>query len=210
PAIGGAFGGREDMSLQIVLGLAVMRLHEQGIDRPIRAIWSREESIIGHHKRHPAIVKTKWGATKDGKITAVSAEVHMNSGAYAYTSTKVLGNFHLMVTGPYDVPNAFLDSYAITTNNVPGGAFRGFGGPQGAFAAESQMNKLADGLGMDAVAIRLKNVLHTGSLLTVQTPMPAGVSLTEVIERCAEEVGWGSELALADSNPFSAVQSLTS
>ncbi|MCP5097179.1 MAG: molybdopterin-dependent oxidoreductase, partial [Chloroflexi bacterium] len=210
PAIGGAFGGREDMSLQIVLGLAVMRLHEQGIDRPIRAIWSREESIIGHHKRHPAIVKTKWGATKEGKITAVSAEVHMNSGAYAYTSTKVLGNFHLMVTGPYDVPNAFLDSYAITTNNVPGGAFRGFGGPQGAFAAESQMNKLADVLGMDAVAIRLKNVLHTGSLLTVQTPMPAGVSLTEVIERCAEEVGWGSELALADSNPFSAVQSLTS
>ncbi|MCA9931151.1 MAG: molybdopterin-dependent oxidoreductase, partial [Anaerolineales bacterium] len=181
PAIGGAFGGREDMSLQIVLGLAAMRLKEMGIERPVRIIWSREESIIGHHKRHQAKVRTKWGATNDGMITAVSAEVHMDSGAYAYTSTKVLGNFHLMVTGPYEIPNAHIDSYAITTNNVPGGAFRGFGGPQGAFAAENQMNKLAKALGMDPVEIRLKNALTEDKLLTVQTPMPPGVSLSAVI-----------------------------
>ena len=190
PAIGGAFGGKEDMSLQIVLGLAAMRLHEQGIDRPVRIIWTREESILGHHKRHRATVKTKWGATNDGKITAVSAEVFMDSGSYAYTSTKVLGNFHLMVTGPYEIPNAYIDSYAITTNNPPGGAFRGFGGPQGAFAAECQMNKLAEKLGIDPVELRLKNVLRDGSLLTVQTPMPEGVSLAEVIEGCAESIGW--------------------
>lgn len=210
PAIGGAFGGREDMSLQIVLGLAVLRLHEQGIDRPVRMVWSREESIRGHHKRHEAVVRTKWGATSEGKITAVSAEVFMNSGAYAYTSTKVLGNFHLMVTGPYEIPHAHLDSYAITTNNVPGGAFRGFGGPQGAFAAENQMNKLAEMLGIDPVELRLKNILKDGSELTVQTPMPANVSLTEVIETCAERVGWDSEQLSVNGEQFASVQSLIS
>ena len=206
PAIGGAFGGREDMSLQIVLGLAAMRLHEQGIDRPVRITWTREESIIGHHKRHEAVVKTKWGATKDGMVTAVSAEVFMNSGAYAYTSTKVLGNFHLMVTGPYEIPHAHIDSYAITTNNVPGGAFRDFGGPQGAFAAENQMNKLAEALGLDPVEIRLKNALTEESLLTVQTKMPKGVSLKEVISRCAAEANWHGELA--PSAGFASIQSL--
>ncbi len=206
PAIGGAFGGREDMSLQIVLGLAALRLHERGINRPVRIIWTREESIIGHHKRHPAMVRTKWGATKEGKITAVSAEVFMNSGAYAYTSTKVLGNFHLMVTGPYEIPNAHVDSYAITTNNVPGGAFRGFGGPQGAFAAENQMNKLAEMLGMDPVEIRLKNVLREGDLLTTQTPLPPGVSLAEVVQECADAADWMAELSPAQ--PFTAIQSL--
>ncbi|MCI0396152.1 MAG: molybdopterin-dependent oxidoreductase [Chloroflexi bacterium] len=191
PAIGGAFGGREDMSLQIVLGLAAVRLRQMGLDRPVRIIWSREESIIGHHKRHPAFIKTRWGATREGRITAVEAEVILDAGAYAYTSTKVLGNAHLMVAGPYELPNARLDSYAVYTNNVPGGAFRGFGGPQGAFAAESQMNKLAEALGLDPVEIRLKNVLRDGSLMVTQTPIPAGVSLPQVIERCAAEAGWG-------------------
>ncbi len=206
PAIGGAFGGREDMSLQIVLGLAAMRLRERGINRPVRIIWTREESIIGHHKRHPAVVRTKWGMTKEGKITAVTADVYMNSGAYAYTSTKVLGNFHLMVTGPYVVPNARIDSYTITTNNVPGGAFRGFGGPQGAFAAENQMNKLAEMLGIDPVEIRLRNVLREGDLLTVQTPIPPGVSLAQVVQECATAADWGAERSPAQ--PFTAIQSL--
>ncbi|MCB8987365.1 MAG: xanthine dehydrogenase family protein [Ardenticatenaceae bacterium] len=206
PAIGGAFGGREDMSLQIVLGLAAMRLHERGIDRPIRITWTREESILGHHKRHEAVIKTRWGATKEGQITAVSAEVYMNSGAYCYTSNKVLGNFHLMVTGPYEIPHAHIDSYAITTNNVPGGAFRGFGGPQGAFAAENQINKLAEALGLDPVEIRLRNALTDDSLLTVQTPLPQGVSLKEVIARCAAEADWNGEPA--PSAGFASIQSL--
>lgn len=191
PAIGGAFGGREDMSVQIVLGLAAMRLKERGIDRPVRIIWSREESIIGHHKRHEAWIRTKWGATRDGKITAVEAELILDSGAYAYTSPKVLGNANLMVTGPYVIPNAHVDSYAVTTNNIPGGAFRGFGGPQGAFAAECQMNKLADLLEMDPIELRLKNVLREGDLLTTQTPIPKGVSMAEVIEAAAAAAEWG-------------------
>ena len=200
-AIGGAFGGKEDMSLQIVLGLAAYRLHQRGIDRPLRIIWTREESILGHHKRHQATVHTKWGATKEGKITAVSAEAYLDSGAYAYTSTKVLGNFHLMVTGPYEIPNAYIDSYAISTNNVPGGAFRGFGGPQGAFAAETQMNKLAEALNLSPVEIRLKNVLREGSLLTVQTPPPPGISMAEVVERCAQEAGWSVNGNVAERDP---------
>jgi CO/xanthine dehydrogenase Mo-binding subunit len=188
-AIGGAFGGREDMSIQIVLALAVMRLREKGILRPVRIIWSREESIIGHHKRHPAVITTKWGATKEGRLTAVSAELMFNSGAYAYTSTKVLGNAHLMITGPYVIPNAHVDSFAITTNNVPGGAFRGFGGPQGALAAETQMSRLAEALGMDPIELRLQNLLQDGIDTTTQSPMPKGVSIREVVEECVAEAG---------------------
>lgn len=214
PAVGGAFGGKEDMSLQIVLGLAAQRLQSLGIEQPVRIIWTREESILGHHKRHRAQVRTKWGATMDGQLTAVSAEVHMDSGAYAYTSTKVLGNFHMMVTGPYDIPNIHVDSYAILTNNPPGGAFRGFGGPQGAFVAETQMNKLAEALGMDPVALRLKNVLREGSLLSVQTPVPQGISMAEVIEQCALHAGWSEpgNGAAAEQSPaaYSNIQSLPS
>ncbi len=190
PAIGGAFGGREDMSVQIVLALATMKLHERGIDRPIRIEWSREESIVGHHKRHPATIRTRWGATREGKITAVESEVVLDAGAYNYTSNKVLGNAHLMVSGPYEIPNAHVDSYAVYTNNTPGGAFRGFGGPQGAFAAECQMNRLAERLGMDPVALRLKNVLREGSELVMQSTMPEGVTMGPVIEACAHAAGW--------------------
>lgn len=186
PAIGGAFGGREDMSVQIVLALVAWRLHQRGIDRPVKIIWSREESIIGHHKRHPYIIYTKWGATKDGKLVAAEVEVVADGGAYAYTSTKVLGNATLMCTGPYEIPNVKVDSYAVYTNNIPGGAFRGFGGPQGAFAAETQMNRLAEALGMDPVEIRRRNVLKEGSLLSVGTPLPKGVSIAQVVDKCGD------------------------
>lgn len=185
PAIGGAFGGREDMSVQIVLALAAYKLR-----RPVKIVWSREESILGHHKRHPITIKTRWGATRAGKVVAVEAEVVGDAGAYAYTSTKVLGNTNLMVTGPYELPNVHVDTYAIYTNNIPTGAFRGFGGPQGAFAAEMQMNKLAVALGMDPVELRLRNTLREGSLLTVGTPLPKGVSISEVVEAVAEQSYW--------------------
>lgn len=190
PAIGGAFGGREDMSVQIVLALAAWRLHQRGIDRPVKVIWSREESIVGHHKRHPYVIKSRWGATREGKVIAAEVEVVADGGAYAYTSTKVLGNATLMCTGPYDIENVKVDSYAVYTNNIPGGAFRGFGGPQGAFSAEIQMGRLAEALGMDPVEIRARNVLHEGALLSVGTPLPEGVSLPQVLEQCALAAGW--------------------
>jgi CO/xanthine dehydrogenase Mo-binding subunit len=185
PAIGGAFGGREDMSVQIVLALAVQKLQ-----RPVKILWSREESIKYHHKRHPITIKTRWGATREGKIAAVEAEVVGDAGAYAYTSTKVLGNSTLMCTGPYFIPNVHVDTYAVYTNNIPTGAFRGFGGPQGALAAEGQMNKLAEALGMDPVEIRMKNLLRDGDLLTVGTPLPPPVTIVPVVEATAEAAGW--------------------
>ncbi|MBN1202748.1 MAG: xanthine dehydrogenase family protein [Anaerolineae bacterium] len=186
PAIGGAFGGREDMSIQIALALAAWKLQ-----RPVKVVWSREESIIGHHKRHPFTIRARWGATREGKLVAAEAEVYADAGAYAYTSTKVTGNAHLMVNGPYEIPNVKVDTYGVYTNNIPCGAFRGFGGPQGAFAAEGQMNKLADALGMDPVQIRALNVLEEGSITSVGTPLPPGVTLSKVLaEGAAQSDYW--------------------
>ncbi len=186
PAVGGAFGGREDMSLQIVLALAAWRLHQRGIDRPVRSRWTREESIVGHHKRHRGRVHARWGATREGKIVAVEADCYLDGGGYNYTTNKVLGNLHLTVSGPYEIPHARIDSYAVYTNSVPGGAFRGFGAPQGALVAETQMNKLAQALAMDPVELRLRNALDDDSTFITQSEMPPGVSIGEVIRVAAE------------------------
>ena len=205
-AIGGAFGGKEDMSLQIVVAVAARKLHSLGMDRPVHCVWSREESIIGHHKRHRATIHAKLGATSEGKITAVEAEVLLDAGAYNYTSNKVLGNAHLSVAGPYEVANAHIDSRAIYTNTVPGGAFRGFGGPQGSFVAEMQMNKLANTLGIDPVEIRRVNALREGSVGITQAVMPEGVTLVEVIDRCAEQAQMLGPMFPA--RPFAPIASL--
>jgi len=192
PAIGGAFGGREDMSVQIILGLAALKLREKGIQRPVKIVWSREESILGHHKRHAYYFKTKWAATKDGILTAAQVDIVADGGAYVYTSPKVLGNAVLMSTGPYYIPNVSVDARAVYTNNIPGGAFRGFGGPQGAFVAESQMNKLAEKLNIDPVELRQRNLLKEGELMSVGTPLPEGISIDKVVESCASHAGWQS------------------
>jgi len=190
PAIGGAFGGREDMSVQIVLALAVWRFSQRGLRRPVRIVWSREESILGHHKRHAYTIRSKWGATRDGRLLAAEVEILQDGGAYAYTSTKVLGNSTLLCTGPYAFPNVTVDAYSVYTNNIPGGAFRGFGGPQASFSAEMQMNLLAEALGIDPVEIRRRNLLREGALLSVGTPLPRGVTIDKVVDQCAEAAGW--------------------
>lgn len=204
--IGGAFGGKEDMSLQIVLALAARKLGLLGIDRPVHCRWSREESIVGHHKRHRGVVEARLGATLDGRITAVEADIWLDAGAYNYTSNKVLGNAHLSVAGAYEVPNARIDSRAVYTHSVPGGAFRGFGGPQGAFVAETQMNKLADVLGIDPIELRRRNILREGSIGITQEPLPAGVGLPQVIEACAERAP--TDGALGPVAPMRSVASL--
>jgi CO/xanthine dehydrogenase Mo-binding subunit len=185
PAIGGAFGGREDMSVQIVLALAAWKL-----GRPVKITWSRQESIIGHGKRHASVSRAKWGATKDGKVIAIENELIGDGGAYMYTSNKVLGNSAITSTGPYFIPNVKTDIYGVYTNNVPGAAFRGFGAPQALFMAEMQMDKLAEKLGMDPVEIRLKNALRDGDTLGVGTPSPSPVSVVKCIEAAAEKFGW--------------------
>lgn len=187
PAIGGAFGGREDLSVQIALALATWKLQ-----RPVKIIWSRRESIIGHAKRHPVTLKAKWGATKDGKIVAAQNEIIGDGGAYMYTSNKVLGNTAITSTGPYFIPNVKTDVYGVYTNNLPSAAFRGFGAPQALFMAEGQMNKLAEKLGMDPVELRMKNALRDGLTLGVGTPAPGPVSVPQVIQAAAEKFGWKS------------------
>lgn len=180
PAIGGAFGGREDMSVQIVLALAAQRL-----GRPVKIIWTREESIIGHHKRHPMRARARLGAKRDGTLVAAQVDLTFDAGPYNYTSTKVLGNATVTCVGPYVIPHVAVDSAAVVTNNVPSGAFRGFGSPQALFIAESQMNKLADALGMDPVALRRKNAFRDGSMTAQGSPIPAGCSMVEVLDACA-------------------------
>ena len=185
PAIGGAFGGREDMSVQIVLALATWKLQ-----RPVRMIWSRKESIIGHGKRHQVVLRAKWGATKDGKLIAIENEIIGDGGAYMYTTNKVLGNSAITSTGPYSIPNVKTDVYGVYTNNVPGAAFRGFGAPQALFMAEMQMDKLAEKLGMDPVEFRLKNALKDGDTMGVGTPSPSPVSVTQCIEATRDTFDW--------------------
>ena len=185
PAIGGAFGGREDMSVQIVLALAAWKLR-----RPVKIVWSRRESILGHCKRHPVTMRAKWGATRKGRLVAAEMEIIADAGAYLYTSNKVIGNTTIVCTGPYFIPHVKVDSYAVYTNNIPTGAFRGFGAPQGNFVAEAQMNKLADALGMDPVELRLKNALKEGETLGVGTAPPGTISIRQVIETAAQKAGW--------------------
>ncbi len=185
PAIGGAFGGREDMSVQIVLALAAWKLR-----RPVKMVWSREESILGHCKRHPVWFHCKWGATSGGKLVAAEVRIVADGGAYCYTTNKVLGNATITCTGPYEIPHVKVDVDGVYTNNPPGGAFRGFGAPQGIFAAETQMNKLAQALQMDPVELRVKNLLRDESLTAMGTPLPGGVNLVEVTEQCARAAGW--------------------
>ncbi len=194
PAIGGAFGGREDMSLQIVMALAALRLAERGERRPIVTRWSREESIVGHHKRHRARVHARWGAKADGTLVVAEADALIDAGAYNYTTNKVLGNLHLTSTGPYRIPHARVDSRGVYTTSVPGGAFRGFGGPQGTFVSESQMNRLAAVLGMDPVELRLKNLLEDGEPGITHTPFPPGVSIAGVVTATATAAAWADPL----------------
>jgi len=187
PAIGGAFGGREDMSVQIVLALAAWKLQ-----RPVRIIWSRQESMIGHGKRHQVVLRAKWGATKDGKVIAIENEIIGDAGAYMYTTNKVLGNTTITSTGPYSIPNVKTDVYGVYTNNVPGAAFRGFGAPQALFMAEIQMDKLAEKLDMDPVEFRLKNALKDGDTMGVGTPSPSPVSVIQCIEAARDKFEWHS------------------
>ncbi|HSL44421.1 MAG TPA: xanthine dehydrogenase family protein molybdopterin-binding subunit [Anaerolineales bacterium] len=183
PAIGGAFGGREDMSVQILLALATWKLK-----KPVKIVWSRHESMIGHGKRHASVIRAKWGATKDGKVVAIENELIGDGGAYMYTSNKVLGNSTITSSGPYNIPNIKTDVYGVYTNNLPGAAFRGFGAPQALFMAEMQMNKLAEKLGMDPVEFRLKNALRDGDPMGVGTPSPSPVTVVQCIEAARENI----------------------
>lgn len=190
---GGAFGGREDMSLQHLLALAAFCLEKRGVRRPVKIVWDRKESFRGHHKRHPYYMHYRSAATRDGRLLAVEATLIADIGAYSSSSSAVLNNAVSMATGPYEVPNVKVDGYNVFTNNLVAGAFRGFGALQATFGAESQMSRLAAAVGMDPVVFRLKNALHEGSVLATQSVIPAGVSIRETLLHAAEAAGWTGE-----------------
>jgi CO/xanthine dehydrogenase Mo-binding subunit len=189
-AIGGAFGGREDLSIQHLLALAAWKLR-----RPVGMIWNRDESIVGHHKRHPMRIECRWGATRAGKVTAVEATIWADGGAYASTSAEVTKVATLFANGVYAVPNVAATGYAVYTNNVPSGAFRGFGAPQAQFASEVMMTRLSHAIGMDPIEFRRRNLYREGDIEPTRQPLPAGVSAVPVLEACLAEMarqGMGS------------------
>jgi CO/xanthine dehydrogenase Mo-binding subunit len=190
PAIGGGFGGRGYPSVQIALGLAVWKLHQRGIDRPVKIVWSRPETFRGHCKRHPFVIRARWGADRHGKLTAVEQTMIAASGPYFTISDRVLANALQTCTGLYYVPNVKVDAYAVYTNHITGGAFRGFGSYQSTFAAECQMGKLAEALGLDPVEFRMRNVLREGMLRPFGCPLPPHARADEALKQAATRGGW--------------------
>jgi CO/xanthine dehydrogenase Mo-binding subunit len=178
--VGGAFGGREDLSMQI--HGAMLALHT---NRPVRFVYNREESFVGHIHRHPARIRMEHRANRDGKLVCVRAEILLDGGAYASSSTAVCSNAASFACGPYAVPNAFVEATCVYTNNPPCGAMRGFGSVQSCFASEAQMDKLAAALGLDSVELRLRNALARGDTLPTGQKITGSLPVAEVIRRCA-------------------------
>jgi len=158
--VGGAFGGREDLSIQIHAALLALRTN-----RPVKMVYNREESFVGHIHRHPAQIWAEHRATREGRLVAVRMRILVDGGAYASSSTAVISNACSFAVGPYAVDNVLIDGLAVYTNNPPCGAMRGFGAVQTCFAAEAQMDRLAAALDIDPVELRLLNALETGGTL---------------------------------------------
>ena len=155
--IGGAFGAREDISLHIHLAMLAL---ETG--RPVKMVYDRSESFVGHVKRHPSKLWCRHEADADGRLRKVTTRLIFDGGAYAHTSRAVLANGAFFTVGPYRCENVFVEAAAVRTNNPPAGAMRGFGTVQTCFAYEMQMERLADALGMDPLEIRRINALRAG------------------------------------------------
>ena len=175
--IGGGFGGKEDIAGQIHVSLLATVT-----DKPVKMLYSRQESLIFHPKRHATIIRIKTGAKKDGKLIAVQAELYGDGGAYASLSDKVMTRATTHATGPYEIPNAKIDCYAMYTNNVPSGAFRGFGVTQSAFAVEQNMDMLAEKLNLDPIEFRRMNAQKVGVTTATGQVLRESVGLLETID----------------------------
>ena len=173
--VGGAFGGREDLSMQIHAALLALRT-----GRPVKMVYNRLESFFGHVHRHPATLRYTHGARRDGTLVFVTAEIVLDGGAYASTTEAVVGNAASLGAGPYDVEHVAIDAYGAYTNNPPCGAMRGFGAVQACFAYESQMDALAAELGMDPLEIRARNAVKQGSKLPTGQLIDAPAPLAEM------------------------------
>jgi xanthine dehydrogenase D subunit len=171
--VGGAFGGREDLSVQVHACMLALRT-----GRPVKMCYSRDESFVGHMHRHPGTLRYEHGATRDGDLVYVKADIVLDGGAYASSSPAVASNVASCAAGPYRVPHVWVDARVAYTNNPPCGAMRGFGAVQACFGYESQMDRLAAALRMHPVDLRIRNALSSGTELAtgqfVEGPAPVG------------------------------------
>jgi CO/xanthine dehydrogenase Mo-binding subunit len=179
--VGGAFGGREDLSMQI--HSALLALHTE---RPVKMVYNREESFVGHVHRHPARIWMEHRARRDGKLVCVHVRILLDGGAYASSSTAVIANASCFACGPYAVDNALIEGSVVYTNNPPCGAMRGFGAVQVCFAYEAQMDRVASALDIDPVELRLLNALKPGDKLPTGQVVTGAMPVADVIRRCAE------------------------
>ncbi|RLT43942.1 MAG: aldehyde oxidoreductase [Chloroflexi bacterium] len=199
--MGGGFGGKEDIAGQIHAALAA-----KVTGRPVKILYSRSESLRFHPKRHATVIRVKTGAKQDGTLTAVQAELYGDSGAYASLGEKVMTRATTHATGPYVVANTKIDCYAMYTNNAPCGAFRGFGVTQSAFAVESNMDILAELLGMDPAELRRKNAMRVGATTATGQLLRESVGLLECLDRVGSGIrDW--ELGTEKPDPRSPVPS---
>lgn len=194
--VGGAFGGKEDISVQIHAALAAWKT-----GRPVKLVLSREESIRVHPKRHATTIHLKVGATREGHLTAVQAEIYGDAGAYASLSEAVMTRTATHAAGPYIVPNVAVDCYAAYTNNPPSGAMRGFGVPQAAFAIETALDMLAEKLGLHPLELRRRNALRLGATTATGQLLRDSVGFLETIDRVEEAVRALGEEVLVPSGP---------
>ena len=178
--VGGAFGSREDLHMQVPACVLALRT-----GRAVKMAYGREESFHGHVHRHPSRTWIRYGATHDGRLVAADVRLLLDGGAYASSSPAVLANASSFAAGPYEVPNVRIEGTVVYTNNPPCGAMRGFGAPQVCFAYESALDALAAKLEIDPVELRLRNALHTGSVLPTGQVVTGSAPVREVIERCA-------------------------
>ena len=159
---------------------AMLALHT---NRPVKIVYTREESFFGHVHRHPARIWMEHRANRDGKLVCVRARILIDGGAYASSSTAVISNACSFAVGPYAVENALIEGTCVYTNNPPCGAMRGFGAVQSCFANEAQMDKLAAALELDPVELRLRNALAPGDSLPTGQKITGSLPVAEVIRR---------------------------
>src|SRR5438445_1634269 len=176
--IGGAFGAREDLSMQAHACLLALKT---GL--PVKISYSRPEAFVGHVHRHPGRLTYEHGADRDGKLVYVRARIVLDGGAYASSSTAVIANATCFSVGPYAVPNATIDGLVVYSNNPPCGAMRGFGSVQNCYAHEAQMDRLAAALGMDPVELRMRNAMETGSEMITGQLIDGPVPVAELLRR---------------------------
>ena len=193
--MGGGFGGKEDISTQIHSALAAYLT-----GRPVKVKWSREESLKASYKRHAAKLHYKVGAKKDGRIVAADINIYGDTGGYASAGEAVLFRMSAFACGPYEVPHVSVHAYAVHTNNPPCGAFRGYGSPQVAFAAEVHLQKIIDQLGLDKFDVRLNNALELGKATITGDVMveEVGVGIKECLEAVRTAV---AEMPLPELEP---------